>query len=493
MKANFNSYKKRIETLIWGDEFECFADKLEQIAIVLSNWAPDGSSWQKTVYSIKIGTWGTIRDFVKCIDDGDFGSGNGGDLPGCGGEGSGSGSGSGDSGEGSGSGSGELPSCDDVLGLITIDESTNSTELTDAINAAFDTWDRNMKANFNSYKKRIETIIWGDEFPCITDKLEQIAIVLHNWVPDGSSYQSVVFSIKIGTWGTIGDFVKCVDDGDWGSGDNGELPGCGTGSGSTVSDFTEEGSGVTATIPGDNGLHCGQVLDIIVVDVETNSTDLTDAINDAFDSWTRIEKSNFNSYKKRIETLIWGDEFTCSADKLKEIAKVLENWASDGSEDQAMVYSIQIGTWGTIEDFVKCVNGGSNDADGSWSLPSCDVTTFVPEETTTIAGPAGPDCAQVASFITIDTATNTTILTSAINSTFSTWSRTDRGNFNPYKKRIETLIWGNEYTTTSDKLEQIVDVLEGYAPQDTYAYNQVTSIQIGTWGTIMDLMNCVHP
>ncbi|KAH7699593.1 hypothetical protein AAVH_33301 [Aphelenchoides avenae] len=93
--------------------------------------------------------------------------------------------------------------------LIAIDESSNSTALTDSLNTAYNAWTRNSKANFNMYKKRVETIIYGDEYPAVEEKVALIADVLDGYAPEGSTYRGEVMTITIVEWGTIEEFVAC--------------------------------------------------------------------------------------------------------------------------------------------------------------------------------------------------------------------------------------------------------------------------------------------
>ena len=93
--------------------------------------------------------------------------------------------------------------------LITIGSGCNCTKLTDSVNAAFVTWPRSDKSNFNSYKKRIETLIWGNEFPATTDKIAQIVTVFNGCSTPGTSTYTLVMGIEITGWGNVKKFTDC--------------------------------------------------------------------------------------------------------------------------------------------------------------------------------------------------------------------------------------------------------------------------------------------
>ncbi|KAH7711991.1 hypothetical protein AAVH_20672 [Aphelenchoides avenae] len=99
--------------------------------------------------------------------------------------------------------------CPQRPSLIAIDESSNSTALTDSLNIAYNAWTRNSKANFNMYKKRVETIIYGNEYSAVEAKVALIADVLHGYAPEGSTYRDEVMTIIIVGWGTVEEFVAC--------------------------------------------------------------------------------------------------------------------------------------------------------------------------------------------------------------------------------------------------------------------------------------------
>ena len=93
--------------------------------------------------------------------------------------------------------------------LITIGTGCNCTTLTDSVNAAYGTWTRTDKANFASYKKRIETLIWGNEYPLVSDKLSQIVTVFTGYAPAGSTSETLVMGIQITGWGNVKKFCDC--------------------------------------------------------------------------------------------------------------------------------------------------------------------------------------------------------------------------------------------------------------------------------------------
>ncbi|KAH7713627.1 beta-1,4-endoglucanase [Aphelenchoides avenae] len=93
--------------------------------------------------------------------------------------------------------------------LITVVKASNQTTLTNSIDAAYNTWTRNDKANFAAYKKRIENIIWGTQYPTPAAKLVQIEAVISGFAPAGSASATLVNAIKITNFGTMAEFIKC--------------------------------------------------------------------------------------------------------------------------------------------------------------------------------------------------------------------------------------------------------------------------------------------
>ncbi|KAH7707327.1 hypothetical protein AAVH_25439 [Aphelenchoides avenae] len=230
---------------------------------------------------------------------------------------------------------------------------------------------------------------------------------------------------------------------------------------------------------------CEDITKLIDIDAATNATILTTAINDAYNTWSRSDKSNFNAYKMRIENIVWSAEFPTPDAKMDEILTVLTGYAPDGSAQQQLLYSVVIPGFGTIADLVACPRTTTPTTTAA-TTTTATTTTTVPPTTTTVGG-----CAVRASLIAIDPASNTTVLTTAINNAFATWSRTDKANFNAYKKRIEDIIFtNNEFPTLETKLQAITDVLKGYAPDGSAQQQLVYAVQIASWGTIADFVAC---
>ncbi|KAI6227066.1 hypothetical protein M3Y95_00687500 [Aphelenchoides besseyi] len=98
---------------------------------------------------------------------------------------------------------------------------------------------------------------------------------------------------------------------------------------------------------------CDQIGQLIEVSND-NTTELTTALNDAIATWNTTEANNFRGYNKRIQTIIWTDEDT-EQSKEEQIAQVVSGFSQNVARLQ-MVYDIQIGSFGTVGDFVHCVN-----------------------------------------------------------------------------------------------------------------------------------------
>ncbi|KAI6210539.1 hypothetical protein M3Y96_00338900 [Aphelenchoides besseyi] len=101
------------------------------------------------------------------------------------------------------------PSCDQIGQLIEV-SSDNTTELTTALNDAIATWNASERNQFAGYNKRIQTIIWTDE-DTEQSKEEQIAQVVSGFTQNNARLQ-MVYDIQIGSFGTVGDFVHCVNE-----------------------------------------------------------------------------------------------------------------------------------------------------------------------------------------------------------------------------------------------------------------------------------------
>ena len=124
-------------------------------------------------------------------------------------------------------------------------------------------------------------------------------------------------------------------------------------------------------------------------------------------------------------------------------------------------------------------------------MPSeVSTTPELPTTTEAATTEGGPNCGGRGALITIDVSSNTTILTTSVNSAYATWTRTDKANFASYKKRIEVIIWGTEFTTIDAKLSQIVTVFTGYAPAGSASETLVLSIEISGWGSVGQFCDC---
>ncbi|KAH7704617.1 hypothetical protein AAVH_28199 [Aphelenchoides avenae] len=141
---------------------------------------------------------------------------------------------------------------------------------------------------------------------------------------------------------------------------------------------------------------------------------------------------------------------------------------------------ITLGEWGSIFDLRFCASFFKNHG---WDFGA---------ETTVEASTAEADlsCVKRGPLITIGSGCNCTTLTDSVNAAFNTWPRGDKANFNSYKKRIETLIWGNEYPATSDKIAQIVTVFNGCSTPGTSTYTLVMGTEITGWGNVKKFTDC---
>jgi hypothetical protein len=106
-----------------------------------------------------------------------------------------------------------------------------------------------------------------------------------------------------------------------------------------------------------------------------------------------------------------------------------------------------------------------------------------------------PLCSQLPSLIVIS-ASNTTILTTALNNAIATWNATEQANIKGYNKRVQVIIWNPskdvDYDTPREKLIGIATVFSGYtgnAARKALLYE----VSIDSWGgTIKDFVACVN-
>lgn len=88
-------------------------------------------------------------------------------------------------------------------------KSCNCTIFTDSINAAFAKFPHGDKANFDSYKRRIEHVCFTKQFPTVPKKLKEIATVVSGCAPVGSHTHRLVMDIQISNFGKMKHFVEC--------------------------------------------------------------------------------------------------------------------------------------------------------------------------------------------------------------------------------------------------------------------------------------------
>ncbi|KAH7697565.1 hypothetical protein AAVH_29540 [Aphelenchoides avenae] len=100
--------------------------------------------------------------------------------------------------------------CAGIQRLVQADPA-NNTLLTAGINAAWNSWSRSDKANFASYKKRIESIVY-DQNPDWDNgiKTEQVSKILDGYAPDGSAAKDLILAIQIAGWGSLCDYLNCA-------------------------------------------------------------------------------------------------------------------------------------------------------------------------------------------------------------------------------------------------------------------------------------------
>lgn len=93
--------------------------------------------------------------------------------------------------------------------LIAVVKASNQTVFTNSLNAAVKTWTRNEQSNFAAYKKRIENIIYTNQYPTPAAKLAQIEAVITGFAPATSAPAKKLMAVPITGFGTIAEFVKC--------------------------------------------------------------------------------------------------------------------------------------------------------------------------------------------------------------------------------------------------------------------------------------------
>ncbi|KAH7703291.1 hypothetical protein AAVH_29541, partial [Aphelenchoides avenae] len=81
------------------------------------------------------------------------------------------------------------------------------------------------------------------------------------------------------------------------------------------------------------------------------------------------------------------------------------------------------------------------------------------------------------------------MLTSGLNAAWNGWSRSDKANFAAYKKRIENVVY-NRSVSGADKISQVSQILDGYAPDGSAAKDLILAIPFAGWGSLCDFLNC---
>lgn len=121
----------------------------------------------------------------------------------------------------------------------------------------------------------------------------------------------------------------------------------------------------------------------------------------------------------------------------------------ESTRGQQLLYAVALGTWGTMCEYINCVRQRDNPSYAPQLCPTTTTTalaTTTTPATTTTTLPTGVKCANIDDLIKKDASTNSTLLTTALNEAYATWSRTDKANFVAYKKRIEIILWNNTLT-----------------------------------------------
>jgi len=162
------------------------------------------------------------------------------------------------------------------------------------------------------------------------------------------------FRIECAEWGSFweiifcGSFFECHPD---------DFP-QGATTPAALSTVAESEATSVAPTTGASGPVCSKRPELIVIDTGANVTCLTTSVNTVYATWSRTDKANFASYKKRIESAIWGTEFDTPDAKLKQISTVFTGYAPAGSAASVQVMSITITckavVWGTVGDFCGC-------------------------------------------------------------------------------------------------------------------------------------------
>jgi len=240
---------------------------------------------------------------------------------------------------------------------VVLGGSTSDCVLLQSLQEAFEntSFSLSVRSQIQQLKGKLEAYFESESD--VTLRLEYVNAQSYQFFKLEVFIQIDVLRIGCGSWGTYFEIIFCgafyqCHPGDFEN--NSSTPAV---SSAATSEATTTAA-TTTVAPTTAVSKCASRPDLIVIDTGANVTCLTTSVNTVYNTWSRTDKANFASYKKRIESAIWGTEFNTPAAKLQQISTVFSGYAPAGSAASVQVMSIQITckavVWGTVADFCGC-------------------------------------------------------------------------------------------------------------------------------------------
>ncbi|KAI1699550.1 hypothetical protein DdX_17254 [Ditylenchus destructor] len=316
VRLGFNSYYNRIKNVSYsGDNV---ADIINKLIVIMTQYNFNNVEKRQILWNRTIFEWGgTIEDFIECGNATIVTSST--LLPSttlqstivvvC----------------PSPAGS---PDCSDRFELIFVDPDTNSTILTDSIQAVYETWNASMRLGFDTYYNMIRKVLY-DDTTTEEEKIDELFVIFHRYNFNNHARRQTLWDIRIGCWGTIEDFILCSNE--------------------SITTLRPTGASVSPSESSD----CRGRPELIFVDPETNSTILTDSIQAVYETWNASMRLGFNTYYNMIRKVLY-DDTTTEAEKIDELIVIFHKYNFNNHARRQTLWDVLIGDWGTIEDFILC-------------------------------------------------------------------------------------------------------------------------------------------
>ncbi|KAI1692252.1 aggrecan core protein [Ditylenchus destructor] len=390
------------------------------------------------------------------------------------------------------------PDCSLRDELVTINQPGNTSTLLDSIQAAYTTWNSSVRLGFNTYYNKIKNISYHGVDD--VDVINELITVFYQYNFNSPSKRQILWNVQIIGWGgTIEDFINC-------------------GNATNVTPSTQQPSTQTVTLPStvqstvpstlqstvtvcaspSGPPDCLERPDLISVDPDTNSTILTDSIQAVYVTWNASMRLGFNTYYNKIRKVLY-DNATTEEEKNDALIAIFYQYNFNNEAKRQILWDVMIGCWGTIQDFIECSNGpatggtpgtvsvGTGGTGGPVTLPSD--ATVVPTGASVSPTSSGPDCSAICDLMSVDSDSNSTVLTDSIQAAYETWNASMRLGFNTYYNKIRKVLYDNT-TSEQEKVDALIAIFYQYNFNNAARRQTLWDVMIEGWGTIEDFIRC---